>query len=147
MKHHQRGSNCSIALVSPEDVPYLWEKISSHIENMMPHSEGELAPEDFHEALISGEMQLWLAIEDKEVIASMVSQIINYPKKRILRIISIGGEDMDKWITHLPTVENWALAAGCYSLECWGRKGWLKILKDWKCSYHILTKDLKGRIH
>jgi len=54
---------------------------------------------------------------------------------------------MDGWIKYLPLIEDWALSVGCTSLECWGRKGWLKILKDWKCSYHILTKDLTSRMH
>tara|TARA_R100000963_G_C4568975_1_gene54663 strand:+ start:187 stop:531 length:345 start_codon:yes stop_codon:yes gene_type:complete len=114
---------------------------------MSPHSEGELEPDDFYDLLVEGEMQLWIALEDGKIIASMISQVVPYPRKRVLRIISIGGEDMDKWINSLPLVEDWALEMGCTSLECWGRKGWLKVLTDWKCSYHILTKDLTHRVH
>ena len=114
---------------------------------MEPHSEGELAPEDFYEAIHNGEMQLWLAVEGKELLASMVTQVVPYPKKTVLRIISIGGDDMEKWIGYIPLIEDWALSMGCTSLECWGRKGWLKVLKDWKCSYHIITKDLTSRMH
>ena len=54
---------------------------------------------------------------------------------------------MERWIQFLPDVEHWALNMGCTSLEVWGRKGWLKILRDWECSYHILTKDLTARMH
>ena len=136
-----------IVLVSSDDVPYIWEKIHPHLELMEPHSEGELAPEDFYEAITHGDMQLWTAIKDNEIMASMVTQIVPYPRKRVLRIISIAGEEMNGWIKYLPLIEDWALSAGCTSLECWGRKGWLKILKDWKCSYHIITKDLTGRMH
>ena len=136
-----------IVLVSSDDVPYIWEKIHPHLELMEPHSEGELAPEDFYEAITNGDMQLWTAIKDNEIMASMVTQIVPYPRKRVLRIISIAGEEMDGWIKNLPLIEDWALSVGCTSLECWGRKGWLKILKDWRCSYHILTKDLTTRMH
>ncbi len=114
---------------------------------MTPHSEGELEPEDFYIPLIEGDMQLWAALIEEEIIASMVTQIIPYPRKKVLRIISIAGEDMKNWIDNLPIIENWALSNGCTSLECWGRKGWLKILEDWKCSYHIITKDLTNRMH
>ena len=141
------GKDYKIVLVSSDDVPYIWEKIHPHLELMEPHSEGELAPEAFYEAITNGDMQLWTAIKDNEIMASMVTQIIPYPKKRVLRIISIAGEEMDGWIKYLPLIEDWALSVGCTSLECWGRKGWLKILKDWKCSYHILTKDLTTRMH
>ena len=147
MKPHQHGSNCSVGLVSPDRVDDIWETVHKHLELMTPHSEGELEPEDFYNALTNAEMQLWIAVEDRDIIASMVSQIIPYPRKRILRIISIAGKNMEQWMQFLPTVEDWALEHGCTSIECWGRKGWLKVLKDWKCSYHIITKDLKGRMH
>ena len=143
----QAGTNYKIVLVSPDDVPYIWEKIHPHLESMEPHSEGELAPEDFYEAITNGDMQLWTAIKNNEIMASMVTQIVPYPRKRVLRIISIAGEEMDGWIKYLHLIEDWALSIGCTSLECWGRKGWLKVLKDWKCSYHIITKDLTARMH
>ena len=143
----QRGSNCEVGLVPPTQVPHIWEKVHEHLLRMAPHSEGELEPEDFFEALTEGEMQLWVAIENKDIVASMVTQVVPYPRKRVLRIISIGGDGMDRWIEQLPMVEDWALSMGCTSLECWGRRGWLKVLKDWKCSYHIITKDLTTRMH
>ena len=143
----QVGTNCNIGLVPSDQVPYIWEKVEEHLLRMAPHSEGELEPDDFFESLTDGDMQLWVAIENKDIVASMVTQIVPYPRKRILRIIAIGGDEMDKWIHQLPMVEDWALTMGCTALECWGRKGWLKVLKDWKCSYHIITKDLTTRMH
>ena len=147
MKLHPHGSSCDIGLVKPNHVHEVWDIVYEHLLRMSPHSEGELKPDDFYDLLVEGEMQLWIAVEDGNIIASMVSQVVPYPRKRVLRIISIGGEDMDKWIDNLPLVEEWALEMGCTALECWGRKGWLKVLTDWKCSYHILTKDLTHRVH
>ena len=143
----QVGTTCKIVLVSPDDIPYIWENVQPHLEAMEPHSEGELAPEDFYEAIHNGEMQLWLAAEGKELLASMVTQIVTYPRKTILRIISIGGDDMEKWIGYIPLIEDWALSMGCTSLEVGGRTAWLRILKDWECKYHIITKDLTARMH
>ena len=56
----QAGTNCKIVLVVPDGLPYIWESVQPHLEAMEPHSEGELAPEDFYEAIHNGEMQLWL---------------------------------------------------------------------------------------
>ena len=113
----QHGYNCEVGLVPPTQVPHIWEKVHEHLLRMAPHSEGELEPEDFFEALTEGEMQLWVAIENKDIVASMVTQVVPYPRKRVLRIISIGGDGMDRWIEHLPMVEEWALSMGCTSLE------------------------------
>ena len=141
----QAGISCR--LIRPDHIDVIWTEVAPHIERCVPHSEGELEVEDFHQLLANGEMQLWIAVDDQEILAAMVTQIVSYPRKRILRIIAIGGGEMDRWLPFLPGLEEWALENGATALECWGRKGWLKILEDWKCSYHVLTKDLKIRMH
>jgi len=88
-------------------------------------------------------MQLWVAVEQRQVIAAMVTQIIPYPRKKVLRIIAIGGSGMERWISFLPKVEQFARNLECDSLEAWGRKGWKKILTDWSDSYIVFTKKLR----
>ena len=141
------GTSCKVGVVHPEEVPKLWKKVLPQIERCVPHSEGEMESPDFYVALVDGEMQLWIAVEDEEVIASMVTQIIPYPQKKVLRIIAIAGGDMDKWFHFEPDLEEFAILMGCTSLEAWGRKGWKKILTDWKDSYVVYTKELDRRLH
>ena len=105
---------------------------------------GRIEVEDFHTALTKREMQLWIAYHS-QIVATMITQIVPYPQKKILRIIAIAGDDMDQWLPNLPQVEQWAASIGCSALECWGRKGWLRVLQDWKCSYHVLTKEIRVR--
>ena len=134
-------------LVEIDEIEQIWRHVKPLLDKATPHSEGEMEAEDFLPLLLSGTMQLWVAIENKEIIAAMVSQIVSYPRKSVMRIISIGGEDMEKWMPNFPIFENWALDLGCTAIEAWGRKGWLRVLDDWKCSYHIITKDLTHRMH
>ena len=143
----ETGLSCNAVLVLPDEIETFWPQVKDQLARCTPHSEGELEPEDFKAFLTEGEMQLWLAIDDGELLASMVTQVVTYPRKRILRIIAIGGGEMERWIHFLSGLENWAMEQGCTALECWGRKGWLRVLEDWKCSYHVLTKDLKIRMH
>jgi hypothetical protein len=142
----QRGSNCKAVLVAPDDVPYIWDRILPYIE-LSQTDEKELSPDDFLDSLVGGEMQLWVVVEDKEIIACMISRFANYPQKKVLRIVFVGGEGMEKWLEFLPLIEDFALMNGCTFMEVWGRKAWLRILKDWKCTYHIITKDLTSRMH
>ena len=144
----QAGPSSKLILIHPELIDEIWPQVEKHLDRIAPHSEGELTTEDFHTALLSKDMQLWVAVDDElQVLASMVSQIISYPRKRVLRILAIGGVDMERWMGHLPAVEDWAMEVGCSSLELWGRKGWQKMLKDWNDSYVVMTKDLKTRMH
>ena len=143
----ETGSSCSAVLITPEEVEECWEEIEPHLARCTDYSEGELETEDFKTYLLDEQMQLWIAVDDKEILAAMVTQIIVYPQKRVLRIVAIGGGQMERWISFLPGLEDLAIEQGCSSMEVWGRKGWLKILDDYKCSYHILSKDLKLRKH
>ena len=139
------GQSCRVALIFPEDIEVVWPHVKDHIARSSARAEGELTPDDFLEFLVTGQMHLWVAIENKAIIAAMVTQVIVYPQKRVLRIVAIGGEGMERWWQFFPLLENFAVSLGCSSLEAWGRKGWTKILKDWKSSYIVYTYDLKKK--
>jgi len=144
------GSNSvKVLFVDKEDIDLVWDEVEPLVKVALKHSEGELLSEDLHPFLKEGEQQLWVAMEDGSIIACMVTEVISYPRKRILRVITIGGKDgkgIDKWYGFLPMVEGFALKAGCSSLEAWTRKGMARKLKDWNHSYMVITKDLKQRM-
>jgi hypothetical protein len=133
-------------LLHPEDVPYLWEQVEPLLERIAPHTEGELEADDYIHPISQGHMQLWVATENGKVHSAMVTQIVPYPQKKVLRIISIAGSEFDRLYTYKDMVESFALNCGCTALEMWGRKGWKKLLPDWKDSYVVFTKDLKERM-
>lgn len=135
-------------LISPEDVPYIWDNVGPMLAEIQEHSEGELKPDDFLDNLMTGNMQLWIATEDKEILMSMVTEIIKYPQKKILRVIAISGKNFKELHERFnDMIESFAIQHGCSAMELWGRKGWKKMLPDWKDSYIVFTKDLKERMH
>jgi hypothetical protein len=127
-------------------VAYVWEEVAPLLARVAPHTEGELEPDDYIEPLTHGDMQLWVVVENKRVNAALITQIIPYPQKKVLRLISLAGEDFQEIKGFLEMVEVFALKNGCSSLEMWGRKGWKKLLSDWRDSYIVYTKDLKTRM-
>jgi hypothetical protein len=135
-------------LVKPEDVTYLWEDVKPMLARVTERSEGEMEPDDYLEILTQGAMQLWVATEDNNIIIAMVTQIIAYPQKKVLRVIAIAGEKFIEAHNQFNAlVEVFAIRVGCSSMELWGRKGWKKMLPEWKDSYIVFTKDLQGRMH
>lgn len=137
-------------LIKPEEVALVWEEVEPLISRATQFSEGEMLPQDFLATLTMGGMQLWIAISggDKVTLA-MVTQIIEYPQKKVLRVITIAGEDFKEAHERFKGgIEDFALRTGCTSMELWGRKGWKKMLPDWKDSYIVFTKNLiTERIH
>ena len=137
---------CKVALVEAEDVDMVWDETYPLIEKALRYAEGELIPEDIKKHLDSANLRLWVALKDKDVIAAMVTEIIQYPRKKIVRVITLAGKDMDLWYDFLPMVEGYAIRNGCSSLEAGTRRGMTRKLRDWRHSYDIITKDLKQRM-
>lgn len=144
----QAGTNCKVVLIQPGDLELVWDEVVPLIEAALKHSEGEVIPEDLIKPIKIGKMQLWVALSDG-VIAAMITEIVVYPRKRVLRVITIAGKDgygMSRWYGFLPLVEGFALNNNCSSLEAWTRKGMAKKLTDWEHKYMVITKDLKSRM-
>ena len=133
-------------IVQPEDIAYIWGEVAPLLDKVKEHTEGELETDDFLEPLTHGDMQLWIATEQSDVHAVMVTQIIAYPQKKVLRIISLAGEDFEEIRSFQEMIEGFAVKLECTALEMWGRKGWKKLLPDWKDTYIVYTKDLKMRM-
>ena len=134
-------------LISPEDAVKIWDKVGPMLQKVVDHTEGELLPEDFLDNIVNGYMHLWLSVEDTEITMVMVTQIIEYPRRKTLRIIAIAGENFKE--THSQfndMIESFAIQAGCSGLELWGRKGWKKMLPYWESNYIVFTKNLKERM-
>ena len=78
----------------------------------------------------------------------MITQIIPYPQKKVLRVIALAGKNFKEVHDNfIDILETFAIRSGCSSLELWGRKGWKKMLPDWDSKYIVFTKDLKSRMH
>jgi hypothetical protein len=91
-------------------------------------------------------MQLWIVTEEGSLHSAMITQVIVYPQKKILRVISMAGSEFEKLRQFNDMVESFAIKTGCTGLELWGRKGWKKLLPDWESNYIVYTKDLKHRM-
>ena len=144
----QSEGNCKVVLIQPDDLEMVWDEVVPLIDAALKYSEGEIISEDLVQPLKTEKMQLWVAMSDG-VIAAMITEIITYPRKRVLRVITIAGKDgrgMGRWYGFLPLVEGFALNNNRSSLEAWTRKGMAKKLKDWEHKYMVITKDLKQRM-
>ena len=133
-------------IVQPEDIAYIWEEVAPLLHTVREHTEGELETDDFLEPLTHGDMQLWIATEGSTVHGVMVTQLVTYPQKKILRIISLAGDNFEELREFQEMIEAFAVKTGCTALEMWGRKGWKKLLPDWEDTYVVYTKDLKHRM-
>tara|TARA_R100000656_G_scaffold116956_1_gene90187 strand:+ start:109 stop:537 length:429 start_codon:yes stop_codon:yes gene_type:complete len=127
-------------------VDEVWEQCESFIELASKKGQREMTIEDIRNFCKDKTMQLWVVHDEKATIQAVVTtQIIDYPRKKVCRIISLGGKDMDKWLDSIRIIEEWADAHDCVAMETFCRKGFIKKLEKYSYEqiYAVLGKELK----
>jgi hypothetical protein len=92
---------------------------------------------DVVEGVLKGSMQLWSGEK-----GCAVTEIVVYPKKKVLHVFLAGGKLEQITDMHADAVK-WAKTQGCQGMTIAGRPGWKKILDKygWKEQLVILGKE------
>jgi hypothetical protein len=62
------------------------------------------------------------------ICAVVVTEIADYPRKKVLRVVALGGEHFSEWVEEINRLlGEWAANIGA-KLESSGRDGWVKRL-------------------
>lgn len=121
------------------EIEGIWPHIKHWIEAACKGS-GNYTADDIKWALQRQEMQLWAyGIE-----AVCVTQIIDYPQKKRLRILIGTGTGRGNWQTHAVTLEAWARSQGCHGGESIAREGWFRAVfkaLGWRKTHIFIEKD------
>lgn len=125
-----------VTSIPPSLVNRYWGSVRPYIDSALEHSRGEIDSPTLFEWLIRGEAQLWAVLkrEDERLRGVAVTQIIEYPLLKAVRIISLGGEGMSQWAGPLDRVlGEYAKTVGASRVEAHGRRGFVRRLS--KLSY------------
>ena len=98
-----------------------WERCSAWIQAALDHAGNLFSLEDVLEAIQTGKAQFWPGKE-----SAMVTEIKQYPRKKILNIWLAGGklEDLMLMETY---VREYAKRYQCDAMTIQGRPGWQKV--------------------
>jgi hypothetical protein len=113
-----------------------WERCGEYIEAALAHAHGTHDLDDVLKIVLSGEAQFW-AFDD----AAIVTEIIRYPKKTVLRFWLAGG-NLETLTEAEPKIIKWSEQWGCQGVEIFGRKGWVRALNGYKPTSTIMVKDI-----
>jgi hypothetical protein len=129
-----------ITQVPVEDLEFIWSQVRPQIEKAL---DGSYSSYDILEYIKQNRMQLWISWNDG-IEASFVTEVCDYPQLRVLRWVLAGGSNMESWLDLVTSkVEDWAKRNNCQRLEIVGRKGWTKVLRDYKPQAVYFVKELK----
>lgn len=106
------------------------------IEAAMEHGTGTHIFEDIVVAVIQGRMQLWSTPN-----ACAITEIVLYPRKKVLHVFLAGG-DMKEILPRIEDVAQWGASQGCTAMTMAGRKGWKRVLKNWKWTMNVMERSI-----
>jgi len=78
--------------VKKADVYVVWPYIRSWVKEALNRSKGEYWPEDLLKYLSDGTAQLLIVVQGGEVVFHVITEVVDYPRKRYLNVLSMGGE-------------------------------------------------------
>lgn len=76
-------------------------------------------------------MQLWIISRNKLTIGAATTMLVNYDRKRVVRVVTFGGKDFDSWAQQgIEYLKAWGIEAGCTDIEVCVRRGFEKKLSE-----------------
>lgn len=87
--------------------------------------------------------QLWIAATHDRIEAACVTEIYTRGGRKYCNLWLAGGRGVNNWLPYLKTIEAWAKEQGCDAMMIEAaRRGWQRIIKDYKVKTVALTKEL-----
>lgn len=91
-------------------------------------------------------MHLLVAVEGTKILATVVTQVVQYPQKVALRVVLVAGVGAKKWENPLrDLLLVGARNVGATSIEALCRKGWIRFLAKYpgvRLQYYMLVEDI-----
>jgi hypothetical protein len=116
--------------IPAERVRRVFPLVEKYVADALVFTRGAFEPADICDACEREGMQLWIATRGDEVLAAVISEITDYPRKRIVGVPFIGGREMDAWFPEmLATIEAWSKEMGCVGMQGGARRGWARLAK------------------
>jgi hypothetical protein len=115
------------------------EQCRPWIDDALEYSGGTHTFEDVYDRILDGKLQLWPAER-----GCAVTEIVVYPKKKVLHVFLAGGE-MGQIIDMIDSAVAWSKTQGCTSMTIAGRHGWKRVLEKhgYKAVMTVLEKEFE----
>jgi len=97
---------------------------------------------DVEADVLHGNAYLWLAIEDRTVLAAAVTKVTSDENERLCTLVACAGHDWRRFGSLIDGLEDYARAEDCRAMEICGRPGWSRRLKDYRLVKAVIRKNL-----
>jgi hypothetical protein len=127
--------------ISPDQVAQFWPYVVALIKSAM--EKGRLT--DFamvERDVLDGCALLWIAWDGEKIKAAAVTELVIANGEKFCTIVACGGHDRGQWLHLIEGLEAYGKAEGCAAIRIYGRRGWLKLLPEYRTTRVLLEKKL-----
>lgn len=117
----------------------IWPSIEGYVEKAIHSSRfPDLYDAEFiKKGIRNRDFQLWIVYDD-QIRAVVITQVLKYPKAKVLDLNFVGGENMLHLIEQgWGALKLFAKHEGCKYIRGYGRKGWTRLLPE-KPAYSVV---------
>ena len=131
-----------IRITSIAELAVCYKQILPYLEKVLVKAP-EYNIEDILNNILTTTNQLWIAVVDKKIKGVVTTEVWNFPQISKLGIHLCGGEDIHEWCDiGMAQIEDYARELKIDEVEIHGRKGWSKLLPDYKTDRVIFNKRI-----
>jgi hypothetical protein len=136
-----KPSACQLLCIAPDQVAQFWPFVAPLIKAAM--EKGRLSDyADVEHSVRNGSALLWTAWDGERIKAAAVTELGKANGEKFCTIVACGGSDRGQWLHLLAGLEAYGKAEGCAAMRIYGRRGWLKLLPEYRTTRVLLEKTL-----
>ena len=120
-----------VSAVPAEYVKQVWPDVKEYLQGAEDYTHGRYEVEDILDSITDYDHTLWIAFTEEGIKGVVVTNFIDYPRKRMLCMSFCGGVQLENWKDPmLQLLQRWAKDNECDGIEATARLGWSKIFKS-----------------
>lgn len=128
------------------DLPYeVWTEIQPLMEKFKPNIPDGRSIQDYHDDILSGELQLWVTRVDGEIRYIWMSAIHETPHRRWCEVVVSCGKMTEYVKLNWAWFERWLRGNKCFEVEAFAKPAVSRLLQrqGFEPTYQILVKKLE----
>lgn len=103
-----------------QDAVEHWPEVAAMVAQVLPKMEGEFTLSDFVDGFAAERFHLFIGYEDGEVVACMITCLVEYPQFKVVEIPIAAGRGFSRFITEFRSyIATWARANGAVHLQAY----------------------------
>jgi hypothetical protein len=134
-------NECRLICIDPAQVHEFWPYVAPLIKAAM--QKGRLSDyADVEHSVRNGNALLWIAWNGETIKAAAVTELGVANGEKFCTVVACGGHERRQWLHLLAGLETYGKAEGCAAMRMYGRRGWLRLLPEYRATRVLLEKAL-----